>query len=92
MGKTLIGGAEEFIFNRAIFDSDIYKYVVTMYRRGEKERHSYVLGVYDSEVDAISEAHKERTNRGWQKYIPEVLKVKLNESKNCEVILKIEDG
>jgi hypothetical protein len=39
-------------------------YVVTMYRWGNAENHSYVLGAYDSKEQALVESHQEEMNRG----------------------------
>lgn len=53
-------------------------YVVIMYRFADREKHSYVLGVYDDEMLALKEAEKEQMYRGGNKYYPEVIKYKLN--------------
>lgn len=45
-------------------------YVVQMYRWGDFDSHSYVLGVYDKKHKAQSEAVKEFENRGCGKYLP----------------------
>lgn len=65
-------------------------YVVTMYRWGSRENHSYVLGVYTKKSLALKEAEKEQTYRGGVKYYPEVLEVELNNStKASKVILEL---
>lgn len=55
-----------------------YVYTVTMYRYGDREMHSYVLGVYTDEQQALKEAEAEREYRGGNKYIPEILKVQMD--------------
>ena len=57
-------------------------YVVIMYRYGNIERHSYLLGVYEKATEALKYGEDESVYRG-RKYYPEVLKVKLNETKPC---------
>lgn len=47
-------------------------YVVTMYRWGVRGNHSYVIGVYHNEQDAISAGENEAYDRGG-KYEYEVL-------------------
>lgn len=54
-------------------------YVVTMYRWGDRERHSYVLGVFAERERAVEVGVCESLNRG-RKYFPEVLKVELNKT------------
>ena len=53
-------------------------YVTTMYRWGSHEKHSYVLGVYDSEELARKNVEEEEKYRGW-KYEGEVLEYVMNE-------------
>jgi hypothetical protein len=70
-------------------------YVVTMYRWGERENHSYVLGAYTKKALAISEADKEEQNRG-AKYIAEILEYNPNETdpekaKEIRSLLRKED-
>lgn len=48
-------------------------YVVTMYRFADREKHSYVLGVFDDEMLALKEAEKEQIYRGCNKYFPEIV-------------------
>jgi len=62
-------------------------YVVTMYRYGNRENHSYVLGAYFKKDKAIKEAEREKEYRGGTKYIPEVLEIIDNDIKT---ILKAE--
>ena len=61
-------------------------YVVTMYRWGNKESHSYIHGVYDKKELAIKEAEAEQANRGGSKYLPEVLGIEINKPDNWQMI------
>ena len=61
-------------------------YVVTMYRYGDREKHSYVLGVWDDKEQAIWEAKNEQDYRGGNKYYPEVLEFVLNSRKHNIVL------
>lgn len=47
-------------------------YVVTMYRWGDRECHSYVLGVYNKKLKAIDAGIDEAHSRGG-KYAPECI-------------------
>jgi hypothetical protein len=49
-------------------------YVVTMYRWGSRENHSYVRGVFSSEEKAMEAGMDEAVYRGG-KYGPSVIKV-----------------
>ena len=67
-------------------------FVVTAYRWGDKEGHSYVVGVFDTEELAIAQAKMEKEWRGG-KYECEVIVMDLNDAlkyKNYERIYKIE--
>lgn len=55
-------------------------YVVTMYRWGDRERHSYVLGAYSTETKAEKAGEAEREHRGGNKYYPEALEVSVDDS------------
>ena len=55
-----------------------YSYVVTAYRFGNRELHSYVVGVYSTKTKALKYADIEEEYRGG-KYICEVLKIKVDE-------------
>ena len=48
-------------------------YVVTMYRWGDREAHSYVHGVFLKKHAALKAGEDERMYRGGSKYYPEVL-------------------
>ncbi len=48
-------------------------YVVTMYRYGEREKHSYVYGAFSTEATAREWGEKEKDYRGG-KYEPEIIK------------------
>jgi len=52
-------------------------YVVTMYRWGNRESHSYILGAYSEKSKALKAAEEERIYRG-SKYMPEVLEIELD--------------
>jgi hypothetical protein len=49
-------------------------YVVTMYRWGGRENHSYFLGLFTDKDEAIKAGERHHTFRG-NKYDPEVLEV-----------------
>ena len=50
-------------------------YIVTMYRYGNREMHSYIKGAYFKKSKALLAAEDEQIYRGGNKYIPEVLEV-----------------
>jgi hypothetical protein len=52
-------------------------YVVTMYRCGDREKHSYVLGIYSTKTSAMQYANTEEEYRG-NKYEAEILKFKID--------------
>jgi DnaJ-class molecular chaperone len=47
-------------------------YVVTMYRYQDREKHSYVIGLFDKFEDALRAGVHEELDRGG-KYSPEIL-------------------
>jgi len=57
--------------------SNFTVYVVTMYRFGDREKHSYVLGVWSDKAEADKHANAEVDYRGG-KYKADVLKVVVN--------------
>ena len=64
-------------------------YVVTAYRFGDREGHSYVVGAFDNEEESLKHAKLEREWRGG-KYQCEVRSMNINEtleSKNYNVVL-----
>jgi hypothetical protein len=64
-------------------------YIVTAYRFGDRESHSYVVGAFDNEEESLKQAKLEREWRGG-KYECEVRSMELNESlkyKNYNVVL-----
>lgn len=63
-------------------------YVVTMYRWGERENHSYVLGVFTKKHKAIKAADEEELCRG-TKYSAEILRTPLNDLKVKDLGYKI---
>jgi hypothetical protein len=70
-------------------------YVVTMYRWGDRESHSYVHGIYDDRDLAFRMAQEEKEYRGGNKYYPEILLFEKNtplssEDDNCyETLLEL---
>ncbi|MFW6219835.1 MAG: hypothetical protein ACOCZ5_01345 [bacterium] len=65
-------------------------YVVIMYRWGDREKHSYLLGVYDNEDVAIKEGVKETAYRGG-KYESEIYEIELNKPITKKTIKKADD-
>ena len=63
-------------------------YVVTMYRWGDKECHSYLWGVFTDKDKAIEEGYEEMRSRG-NKYEPEVVEVRPDSVSNRKIILKV---
>ena len=66
-------------------------YIVTAYRWGDREEHSYVVGVFDNEENSIKQAKLETEWRGG-KYKCEVRSMELNDSlkyKNFTVVLAL---
>jgi hypothetical protein len=59
-------------------------YVVTMYRWGDREKHSYVHGVYGAFKKALKAALEEKAYRGGNKYYPEILMYNINTPKSSE--------
>jgi len=57
-------------------------YVVTMYRYGDKNRYSYVLGAYTNRQKAFEDAIAEQKAKGGEgydyNYYPEILAFKIN--------------
>jgi len=83
-GFELWGGTAEQWNTRPIEDelrTEINKlstvYVVTMYRFGDRDKHSYVLGVWSDKAEADKHANAEVDYRGG-KYKADVLKVVVN--------------
>ena len=71
-------------------------YVVTMYRWGDRESHSYVHGIYTKKELALKMAQEEKEYRGGNKYYPEILEFKKNfprsseEEREAKTILELE--
>lgn len=63
-------------------------YVVLMYRYGNTESHSYLLGVYDTLDEAKINAESEYNHRGRGKYHPQILRTKLNKTKDRQIMFK----
>ena len=71
-------------------------YVVTMYRYGDREAHSYVLGVYSTKEIAETEALREKDHRGG-KYDPEIIEMPVDDGRRDDkklparqVVMKLE--
>ncbi len=64
-----------------------YVFCVTAYRFGNKESHSYVVGVYEKEKEAIKFAEEERKYRGG-KYECEVIKIEMESYRSYKIIVK----
>lgn len=66
-----------------------------MYRWGDKESHSYVLGVFTKKCAAIKVAKEEQKARGRIKYQPEILEVVQNitcyKAKKFKVVVDLPD-
>ena len=56
-------------------------YVITMYRFGNRNKHSYVLGAYLTKKVAKKYARIEEADRG-EKYLAEILKIKVDKEYN----------
>lgn len=67
-----------------------FVYVVTMYRWGDRENHSYVHGVFSKKKKALDEAQAEKEYRGGNKYYPEVLEMDLNDPQYKKTVLELE--
>ena len=69
-------------------------FIVTMYRWGDREKHSYVLGAYLCKEQARIEAEKEYCWRGG-KYKPEIIEVEVGRSIDTDqwpTVQKLEDS
>jgi len=74
-------------------DSGTPVFVVTAYRHGNRDNHSYVVGVYEVLDDALTLANKEEVFRA-NKYVCEVVEMKINGdiwAKGCKTIKRIND-
>lgn len=60
-------------------------YIVTAYRWGDYECHSYVVGVFDSKEFASQQAEYEQDRRSG-KYTCEILETELNVYKQYQII------
>lgn len=69
-------------------------YIVTMYRWGNHECHSYVLGAYSTKTKAEKAASLEQAYRGGTKYYPEVLEVPIDAQHDCvfKVIVELKQN
>lgn len=64
-------------------------YIVTMYRFGHRQGHSYVLVVTQNKDTAIAHANSEEHDRGG-KYAAEIVGYKLDDPENWQVIKKLD--
>jgi len=53
-------------------------YIVTMYRWGDRDCRSYVLGAYSTKTKAEKAGQKEKEYRGGTKYSPECIEVPMD--------------
>lgn len=58
-------------------------YVVTMYRWGDRENHSYVVGAYSTEAKAIEAGRLEEEWRGG-KYAHEIVSCRIDQVCNMD--------
>jgi len=65
-------------------------YVTTMYRWGNKERHSYVIFVGFSKYKAIESGTSEFDSRGG-KYSPEVIEFTPDDSKSRKIVYPLKE-
>jgi len=63
-------------------------YVVVMYRWGDRQKHSYVLGVWTRREAALKSADDEEVYRGG-KYEAEVLRFPLNSRDGWRIVKKL---
>ena len=66
-------------------------YVVTMYRFADRERHSYVIGVFTKKYKAKKAAESEKQYRGGNKYFPEILEFNPDEEGSKKILLSLDD-
>jgi len=67
-------------------------YIVLMYRYGNTESHSYLLGVYDTLTEAKINAQAEYASRGHGKYCTQILRTNLNATKDRKIMFKEPNG
>lgn len=60
-------------------------HIVQAYRWGDREKHSYVVGVYDTKKRAVIAADKEEEYRG-MKYKCAIISTSLNKSHSIESV------
>lgn len=67
-------------------------YCVTMYRWGDRESHSYVLGIFSTKTKAEKAAKNEQAYRGGNKYYPECLEVPIDliDDRNFKTIIDLD--
>lgn len=62
---------------------------VHAYRFGDRERHSYLVGIYSTRTKARRAAKQEETLRGGNKYRCEIIEIELDDSINRRVLLAL---
>lgn len=65
-------------------------YVVTMYRWGDRTKHSYVIGVFSTKTKSEKAGLKEKEERGGNKYYPETIEMQIDIPGECKQIGKLE--
>lgn len=55
-------------------------YVVNVFRWGDRDKHSYFVGVFSKKQKAIDEAEREEKYRGSIKYQAEIIETEINVS------------
>ena len=71
--------------------SGLSVFVVTAYRWGKRDSHSYVVGVYGDVKDALAFADNEESFRS-NKYVCEIVEMIINSSiweKGCKTIKRV---
>lgn|SRR5574343_48953 len=88
--EELEGLFQQYLENNGIVGNDLREtYVVTMYRFANEESHSYVLGVFSSEVKAKIAAQEERQRRDG-KYYEEIKYFILDNPADFEIIVDLD--
>jgi hypothetical protein len=64
-------------------------YTVIMYRWGDRELHSYLLGVFTTKTKAMKAGEFEQAFRGGNKYYPEILEVPLDTTTRIDTNFKV---
>jgi len=62
---------------------------VHAYRFGDRERHSYLVGVYSSSAKAKRAAKHEEAMRGGNKYKCEIIEIEIDDKTKCRTIFAL---